>query len=109
LTAEKSKERFAGLVSGFQSRRRVGGDCPGAADRGSTCQFSHLLLILLIVSPVHEPVGFFARQKVNHSPTARSFSFGRHIEVELISAGFDFSAKLRLRVKSRRDFRRVTH
>ena len=40
---------------------------------------------------------------------AASFVFGRHIKVELILAGFDFSAKLRLRIKPCRDARRVTH
>src|SRR6476646_11084795 len=40
---------------------------------------------------------------------ARSFAFDRHIEVELVLAGFDFAAKLRLGVKSCRDLWWVTH
>ena len=80
----------------------VGGDCPGAADHFE-------LQFVFIVFPVPDPIVFFARQKVDWGPTTRSFAFGRHIEVELILAGFDFAAKLRLRVKSCRDARRVTH
>ena len=51
---------------------------------------------VFIVFPVHDPIGFFARQTVDWRPTARSFAFGRHIEVELVLAGFDFPVKLRL-------------
>ncbi len=42
-------------------------------------------------------------------PTTRSFAFGSHIEVELVPASFYFAAKLRFRVKSCRNVRRVTH
>jgi hypothetical protein len=79
-----------------------GGDSPGAADHFE-------LQSVFIVFPVHDPIGFFARQKVDWRPTARSFAFGRHIEVELVLAGFDFAAKLRFRVKFCRDLRWVMH